>query len=128
MISDVFINRPRLAAVISIVLTLAGIIAGGALPIAQYPDIVPPQVTVTATYPGAGADVVETTVAQPIESRFLFVDVSAMRAKQLRKGAKVRLDDDHPRAIKPERVAMDEVRHKLVEWQLPDFNAVIDPK
>jgi len=66
--------------------------------------------------------------AQPIESRFLFVDVSAMRAKQLRKGAKVRLDDDHPRAIKPERVAMDEVRHKLVEWQLPDFNAVIDPK
>lgn len=65
---------------------------------------------------------------QPIESRFLFVDVSAMRAKQLRKGAKVRLDDDHPRAIKPERVAMDEVRHKLVEWQLPAFDAVIDPK
>jgi DNA-directed RNA polymerase subunit K/omega len=66
--------------------------------------------------------------AQPIESRFLFVDVSAMRAKQLRKGAKVRLDDDHPRAIKPERVAMDEVRNKLVEWQLPAFDAVIDPK
>ena len=66
--------------------------------------------------------------AQPIESRFLFVDVSAMRAKQLRKGAKVRLEEDHPRAIKPERVAMDEVRQKLVEWQLPDFNAVIDPK
>jgi DNA-directed RNA polymerase subunit K/omega len=66
--------------------------------------------------------------AQPIESRFLFVDVSAMRAKQLRRGAKVRLDEAHPRAIKPERVAMDEVRHHLVEWHLPDFNAVIDPK
>ena len=62
MISDIFISRPRLAAVISIVLTLAGLIALGALPVAQYPDIVPPQVTVSATYPGAGADVVETTV------------------------------------------------------------------
>ena len=74
MISDVFINRPRLAAVISIVLTLAGLIALRALPVAQYPDIVPPQVTVTATYPGAGADVVETTVAQPIESRVVGVE------------------------------------------------------
>ena len=74
MISEVFIDRPRLAAVISIVLTLAGLIALTALPIAQYPDIVPPQVTVSATYPGAGADVVETTVAQPIEARVVGVD------------------------------------------------------
>ena len=74
MISDLFISRPRLAAVISIVITLAGLIALGALPVAQYPDIVPPQVTVSATYPGAGADVVETTVAQPIESRVVGVE------------------------------------------------------
>jgi hydrophobe/amphiphile efflux-1 (HAE1) family protein len=74
MLSDVFIPRPRLAAVISIVLTLAGLIALRALPIAQYPDIVPPQVSVTASYPGAGADVVETTVAQPIEARVVGVD------------------------------------------------------
>ena len=74
MLSDTFIRRPRLAAVISIVLTLAGLIALGALPIAQYPDIVPPQVVVSATYPGAGADVVETTVAQPIESQVVGVD------------------------------------------------------
>jgi hydrophobe/amphiphile efflux-1 (HAE1) family protein len=74
VLSDVFIARPRLAAVISIVLTLAGIIALGALPVAQYPDIVPPQVTVSATYPGAGSDVVETTVAQPIEGRVIGVD------------------------------------------------------
>ncbi|MFO1140797.1 MAG: efflux RND transporter permease subunit, partial [Amaricoccus sp.] len=74
MLSDVFISRPRLSAVISIVLTLAGLIALRALPVAQYPDIVPPQVTVTATYPGAGADVVETTVGQPIESRVVGVE------------------------------------------------------
>jgi hydrophobic/amphiphilic exporter-1 (mainly G- bacteria), HAE1 family len=74
MLSDTFIRRPRLAAVISIVLTIAGLIALTALPVAQYPDIVPPQVTVSATYPGAGADVVETTVAQPIESRVVGVE------------------------------------------------------
>jgi len=74
MLSDVFISRPRLAAVISIVLTLAGLIALQALPVAQYPEIVPPQVSVTASYPGAGADVVETTVAQPIEARVVGVD------------------------------------------------------
>ncbi|PZQ48418.1 MAG: hydrophobe/amphiphile efflux-1 family RND transporter [Rhodovulum sulfidophilum] len=74
MLSDTFIRRPRLAAVISIVLTLAGLIALRALPVAQYPDIVPPQVVVSATYPGAGADVVETTVAQPIESQVVGVD------------------------------------------------------
>ncbi len=74
MLSDIFISRPRLSAVISIVLTLAGLIALGALPVAQYPAIVPPQVTVSATYPGAGADVVETTVGQPIESRVVGVE------------------------------------------------------
>ena len=66
MISDIFVDRPRLAFVISIVITLAGIIAITAIPVAQFPDIVPPQVTLTANYPGADASVVETTVAQPI--------------------------------------------------------------
>lgn len=74
MISEVFIDRPRLAAVISIVLTLAGLIALTALPVAQFPDIVPPQVSVSASYPGAGAEVVEATVAQPIESQVIGVD------------------------------------------------------
>ena len=74
MISEIFIDRPRFAAVISIVLTLAGLIALTRLPIAQFPDIVPPQVSVTASYPGAGAEVVETTVAQPIESKIVGVD------------------------------------------------------
>ncbi|MBL7076095.1 MAG: efflux RND transporter permease subunit [Kiritimatiellae bacterium] len=67
MISRVFIERPRLAGVISIVLTLAGIISIGALPIAQFPQVTPPQVVVRAMYPGAGAEVLAATVAGPIE-------------------------------------------------------------
>ncbi len=59
MISDLFIDRPRLAFVVSIVITLAGILAIGAIPVAQFPEIVPPQVTLTTLYPGADAQVVE---------------------------------------------------------------------
>jgi multidrug efflux pump subunit AcrB len=52
MLSAVFIHRPRLAAVIAIVTTIAGLLSLAVIPIAQYPDIVPPQVSVTTTYPG----------------------------------------------------------------------------
>ena len=69
MFSAIFIDRPRFAVVIAIVITLAGAIAITSIPIAQFPDIVPPQVTLTANYPGADAEVVETTVAQPIEEQ-----------------------------------------------------------
>jgi HAE1 family hydrophobic/amphiphilic exporter-1 len=74
MFSGIFIDRPRLAFVIAIVITLAGLIAITAIPIAQFPDIVPPQVTLTASYPGADAEVVETTVAQPIEQQVNGID------------------------------------------------------
>src|SRR3954467_13327369 len=74
MISAVFVDRPRLAAVISIVLTIAGLLSLLAIPISQYPDIVPPQVSVTTVYPGASAAVVEATVAQPIEAQAVGVD------------------------------------------------------
>src|SRR3954453_12809365 len=74
MLSSVFINRPRLAAVIAIVTTIAGLLSLAVIPVAQYPDIVPPQVSVTTTYPGASAAVVEATVAQPIESQIVGVD------------------------------------------------------
>src|SRR6266852_5897658 len=74
MFSGIFIDRPRLAIVIAIVITLAGVIAIFAIPIAQFPEIVPPQVTLTASYPGADAEVVETTVAQPIEQQVNGID------------------------------------------------------
>jgi len=74
MISNLFIDRPRLAIVIAIVMTLAGGLAMMRIPVAQLPDIVPPQVRVTGIYPGASAEVVEATVGQPIESKVIGVD------------------------------------------------------
>ena len=68
MFSKFFIDRPRFAIVISLVITLAGLIALKNLPFEQYPTITPPQVIVSATYPGASSDVIESTVAAPIES------------------------------------------------------------
>ena len=53
MFSDIFIDRPRLAAVIAVVITLCGVIAIAIIPVAQFPDIVPPQVTLSTAYPGA---------------------------------------------------------------------------
>ena len=67
-LSSIFIRRPRFAFVISAVITIGGLIAMTALPVAQFPDIVPPQVRVTTTYPSASAAVVESTVAQVIEA------------------------------------------------------------
>jgi hydrophobe/amphiphile efflux-1 (HAE1) family protein len=74
MISAVFVDRPRLAIVIAIVITIAGLISLTRIPIAQFPDIVPPQVQVSANYPGASAAVVESAVAQPIETQVVGVD------------------------------------------------------
>ena len=74
MISAVFIKRPRLAIVIAILLTLAGALSLMRIPVSQFPDIVPPQVTVSATFTGASAAVVEATVAQPLEAAVVGVD------------------------------------------------------
>ncbi|GAU80546.1 efflux RND transporter permease subunit [Bosea sp. BIWAKO-01] len=74
MISAVFVDRPRLAIVIAIVTTIAGLLSLLAIPVAQYPDIVPPQVSVTTVYPGASSQVVDATVAQPIEAQVVGVD------------------------------------------------------
>ncbi|WP_276488461.1 efflux RND transporter permease subunit [Ectopseudomonas mendocina] len=67
MISRFFIDRPVFATVISIVIVLAGLAAMRSLPIAQYPEILPPQVSVTAAYPGASSQVIAETVAAPLE-------------------------------------------------------------
>src|SRR4051812_22388347 len=67
--SRFFIERPIFASVIAIVITLAGIIAGFSLPIAQYPEISPPTVTISTVYPGASAETIALTVAAPIEEQ-----------------------------------------------------------
>ena len=69
MFSRFFIDRPIFAAVLSIFLVLAGLAAMRTLPIAQYPEIAPPVVTVRAIYPGASAEVLEQTVAAPLENQ-----------------------------------------------------------
>ena len=74
MLSAIFVDRPRLAIVIAIVTTIGGLLALLAIPVAQYPDIVPPQVSVTTFYPGASSAVVDATIAQPIEAQVVGVD------------------------------------------------------
>jgi multidrug efflux pump len=74
MLSSVFVDRPRLAVVIAIVTAIAGLVSLLVIPIAQFPNIVPPQVSVTAVYPGASSQVVDATVAQVIESQVVGVD------------------------------------------------------
>src|SRR3974377_2373758 len=69
MFSRFFINRPIFASVLSIVIVLGGTVALFALPVAQYPEITPPTVEVSAVYPGANARVVADTVAAPIEQQ-----------------------------------------------------------
>jgi multidrug efflux pump len=69
VISRFFIDRPIFAAVISIVITLAGLVSIKQLPVAQFPEILPPQVSVTARYPGASAQVIAETVAAPLEQK-----------------------------------------------------------
>jgi len=69
MFSRFFIDRPIFAAVLSLFIVLAGLAAMGSLPIAQYPEIAPPVVTVRAVYPGASAEVLEQTVAAPLENQ-----------------------------------------------------------
>jgi multidrug efflux pump len=69
-----FISRPIFAGVISIIITVAGLVASQVLPIAQYPEIAPPTVTITATYPGASAETLSKTVAAPIEEQLSGVE------------------------------------------------------
>ena len=74
MLARFFIDRPVLAWVISIIIVLLGAITAGFLPIAEYPEITPPTVRVTASYPGANAQVVADTVAAPIEQQVVGVE------------------------------------------------------
>ena len=68
-ISKFFIDRPIFAAVISVVIVIAGLVYVRTLPVAQYPDVTPPTVVVTASYPGANCQTVQDTIAAPIEAQ-----------------------------------------------------------
>ena len=68
MFSEYFIDKPRFAGVVSIVMVLLGLLAVAVLPVSQYPEITPPQIVVQANYPGANAEVLVDTVAVPIEN------------------------------------------------------------
>src|SRR4029434_6500373 len=67
MLARIFIDRPVLACVLSVVILLLGGISAGLLPVAEYPQVTPPMVRVSAVYPGANAQVVADTIAAPIE-------------------------------------------------------------
>lgn len=67
MFSKFFIERPIFATVISLIIVLAGLVSMKVLPVEQYPNIVPTEIQVTATYPGATAEVLADTVAAPLE-------------------------------------------------------------
>ena len=69
MFSRIFIERPRFAIVISIVMSIAGLISVFSLPISLYPEITPPEIVVSATYPGASAEVVARTIGIPLEEQ-----------------------------------------------------------
>ncbi len=120
MFSQFFIDRPKFAIVVAIVMTLAGAIALKILPVAEYPNIAPPSIQVIGAYPGASAEVVEETVATPIEDAINGVeDMIYMSSKSANDGSyrltvTFRVGSDSDMALV--RV---QNRVKLAEPQLP---------
>src|SRR6476661_9024831 len=72
--SRIFIDRPIFAWVIAIIIMLVGIVSASRLPIAQYPDVAPPQVNINATYPGASAETLQNSVTQILEQQITGID------------------------------------------------------
>ena len=74
MFSKIFIERPKLAMVISIVMVFAGILCVKQIPVAEYPEISPPQLMIFATYPGASSQVIAETLGTPLEEEMAGLD------------------------------------------------------
>src|SRR5438477_6718146 len=114
MISHFFIDRPIFASVLSIVFVLAGGVAVFTLPVAQYPDVTPPTVLVTAHYPGANAQTVRDTVAAPIEAQVSGVEgMVYMSSQSTNDGAytltvtfKLGMDSDLAQVLVQNRVSL----------------------
>ena len=114
MFSRFFIDRPVFATVISIVITLAGAVAVFTLPVAQYPEVTPPTVQVSALYPGANAQTVRDTVAAPIEEQVSGVEgMMYMSSRCTNDGAynlvvtfKLGMDSDMAQVLVQNRVSL----------------------
>jgi hydrophobe/amphiphile efflux-1 (HAE1) family protein len=119
--SHVFVDRPIFAAVVSIVITLIGAIAYFTLPVAQYPEVAPPTVVVSASYPGASAEVVAETVATPLEQQINGVEDMLYMVSQATGDGNVQItitfalgtDLDEAQVLVQNRVS-------IAEPQLPD--------
>src|ERR1041384_7151014 len=120
MISRFFIDRPIFAAVLSIFIVIAGLAAMRTLPIAQYPEIAPPVVTVRAVYPGASAEVLEQTVASPLENQINGVEKMIYMASTSTSQGVVQIQVTFDIGTDPDKAALNvNNRVKQAEPRLP---------
>lgn len=121
MFSQFFIKRPIFAAVLSIFIVIAGLAAMRILPIAQYPEIAPPVVTVRAVYPGASAEVLEQTVASPLEAQINGVENMMYMSSTSASNGAVEIQITFNIGANPDQAALDvNNRVKQAEARLPE--------
>lgn len=118
--SRFFLGRPIFAWVIAIVIMLAGILSITRLPVSQYPQIAPPQVTITATYPGASAETIENTITQQVEQAMTGLDGYLYMASNSDSSGRVSIDITFEAGTDPD-IAQVQVQNRLktVENSLP---------